>query len=132
MKRLLMLILILIGLVCDSQILYADEPGGTTSFWENLRNKLESFTPREKTTSTTTATAGVRGAPMASDDMYWKGEASSQTIDSDELEEFKKAIALVDSGDKKQAQNAFSEFIKKYPDSPLRKDADQALELSTP
>ncbi len=130
MKRLLMLILM--GLAFGSQLLHADEQGATSSFWEKLKEKLESFTPREKVTSTTTATAGVRGAPMASEDVYWKGEASAQTIDPDELEAFKKAIAFIDAGDKQQAQIAFAEFIKKYPDSALRKDANQALAFSTP
>ncbi len=133
MKRLLMLILM--GLAFGSQILYADEQGGTLSFWEKLRKKLESFTPEKKSVvTTTTATGGVRGAPMASEDLYWKGEVSAQTqtIDADELEAFKKGIAFVDAGDKQQAQAAFSEFIKDYPDSSLRKDADQALALSAP
>jgi TolA-binding protein len=128
MKKLL--ILILMGLAFNSQALYAEEQSDTLSFWKKLRNKLESFTPQKKVTSTN-ATGGVRGAPMASDDIYWKGEVTAQTIDADEFEAFQKALASVDSGDKQQTQTAFSEFIKKYPDSSLRKDADQALALST-
>jgi TolA-binding protein len=127
MKKLLMIILM--GLAFGSQTLYADDQDGTQSFWEKLRNKLESFVPREKVTSTT-ATGGVRGAPAASEEIYWKGEASTQTIDPDELAAFNKALAFVDSGDKAQAQSAFSEFINTYPDSPLRQDADQAMALS--
>ena len=36
-------------------------------------------------------------------------------------------MALAEAGDMKQAQTAFTEFITKSPDSPLRKDADLAL-----
>jgi TolA-binding protein len=128
MKRLLLLILM--GLAFNPLILHAGDQGDTMSFWERLRSKLESFTPQKKVTATN-ATGGVRGAAMESEDVYWKNDASAQTIDSDELEAFKKAMALIDSGNKKQAQAAFSEFIKKYPDSTLRKDADQALVYAT-
>ncbi len=131
-NRLLMLILILMGLAFGSQLTYADEQGGSADFWEKLRNKIDSFTSREKDMTPTTATAGVRGAPVASDDIYWKGEAPIHSIDPDELQAFKNAMGFVDAGDHKQAQAAFSEFISTYPDSPLRKDAEQALVFSTP
>jgi TolA-binding protein len=129
MNRLIMLLLV--GLAFGSQVLYAAGQGDTASFWERLRSKLESFTPQNRVTITN-ATGGVRGAPMATEDMYWKGDASTRTLDSVELEAFKKAVAFIDLGDKKQAQTAFSEFIRKYPNSSLRKDADQALALSQP
>lgn len=130
MRRLMLLVLM--GIAFNPLMLYAGEQGDTMSFWERLRSKLESFTPQKKVTATN-ATGGVRGAAMASDDVYWKNDASAQTIDSDELDAFKKAVALIDAGNKKQAQVAFSEFIKKYPESTLRKDADQALAYaSTP
>jgi TolA-binding protein len=73
----------------------------------------------------------VRGAAVASEVVYWKNQATGQTIDSDELDAFKKAVKLVEIGDKPQAKTAFSDFIKKYPDSSLRKDADQALALAS-
>lgn len=129
MKKLIMLLFV--GLVFGSQVIYAAGQDDTMSFWAMLRNKLESLTPQNRVTATS-ATGGVRGAPMASEDMYWKGDASAQTVDSVELEAFKKAVAFIDLGDKKQAQTAFSEFIRKYPNSSLRKDADQALAFSQP
>jgi TolA-binding protein len=131
MKKLLMMIFMELALC--SHVLYADEQGGTTSFWDVLKRKLESLTPEKKAVvTTTTATGGVRGAPMASEELYWKGETMPKTIDAEELDAFKRAVALFDSGDKPQAKAAFSEFIRKYPDSLLRRDADQALVLSTP
>ena len=126
MKKLTMLLLL--GLAFGSQALYAGNDS-TQSFWDMLRSKLESLTPQKKVVATN-ATGGVRGAAVASEDVYWKNEATGQTIDSDELDAFKKAVKLFEAGDKGQAKTAFSDFIKKYPDSSLRKDADQALALS--
>jgi len=127
MKKLLMLLLL--GLALGSQVLHAAEKGDRTlSFWEKLRAKIESLTP-QKRSSVTTATGGIRGAAVASDDIYWKDEASAELIAADELDAFTQAMKLTDAEDKAQAQSAFSEFIRKYPASPLRKDADQALAL---
>lgn len=130
MKKLTMLLLI--GLTLGSQALYAGEKSDSTrSFWDMLRSKLEMLTPQKRVTATN-ATGGVRGAAVASEDVYWKNEATGQTIDADELDAFKKGIKLIETGDKVQARTAFADFIKKYPDSSLRKDADQALAFSNP
>ncbi|OGS96025.1 MAG: hypothetical protein A3H31_04920 [Gallionellales bacterium RIFCSPLOWO2_02_FULL_57_47] len=127
MKQLIMLLLL--GLALFSQALHAGEKNDKAlSFWDRLRGKIESLTP-QKQLGATTATGGVRGAFIASEDMYWKNDTSGQTIGSDELEVFTRAMKLTDSDDKAQAQAAFAEFIKQYPQSILRKDADQALAL---
>ena len=122
MKKLTMLFLL--GLSLGSQALYA----GELSFWDKLRLKVESFAPQKKS-SVTTATGGVRGALVASDDLYWKSDASSETIAAEELEAFTRAVKLADADDKAPAQSAFSAFVKKYPGSALRKDANQALAM---
>ena len=128
MKKLAMLFLL--GFALGSQALYAAEKSDSAqSFWSMLRSKIESLTPQKKMTATS-ATGGVRGAAVASEEIYWKNEATGQTIDADELDAFKKAVALIDEGDKAKANAAFAEFIRKYPQSALRKDADQALTLS--
>jgi TolA-binding protein len=98
-------------------------PTSEPSFFDRLRMKLERITPQKKI-SATTAVGGVRGAPVESTDVYWKGEA--KPVDAGEVAAFQKAMALVDEGKKDQAQAAFADFTKKYPDSPLRKDAEQA------
>ena len=95
-------------------------------FWEMLRMKIEQLTPQKKL-NTTTAVGGVRGAAVEVADVYWKGETKPQFIDSDELTVFQKAMSLVEAGQKDQAQTAFTDFAKIYPNSPLRKEADQAL-----
>ena len=81
----------------------------------------------QKNVAATTAVGGVRGAQVTANDTYWKGEKAEQKVDPEELAAFQKAMALAEAGEVKQAQAAFAEFVKKSPDSPLRKDADQAL-----
>ena len=119
--------LLLLYMAVGTQTLYAEGKSDVSlSFWDKLRAKIEQMAPQKKVTATT-AVGGVRGAKMATDDVYWKGEKVAQSIDADELEAFKKAVALAAAGDLASAQAAFSEFITKNPDSALRKDADQAL-----
>jgi TolA-binding protein len=130
MKKLMMFVLFAVSI--GAQPIYAaDKTGSIQSFWDMLRSKLESLTPQKKVTATN-ATGGVRGAAVESEDVYWKNEATGQAIDAGELDAFKKAFKLNETGNKEQASTAFSEFIKKYPDSSLRKDADQALALLKP
>jgi TolA-binding protein len=97
-----------------------------SGFWEKLRMKVEQMTPQKKL-ATTTAVGGVRGSAVEASDVYWKGEAKPQSIDSDELTAFQKAMTLVEAEQKEQAQAAFTEFAKAYPNSLLKADADQAM-----
>lgn len=126
MKKIISLLL-LAAMALGSPMLHAAEKNDASlGFWEKLRAKIEQMAPQKKL-SATTAVGGVRGAKMAADDVYWKGEKSAQPIDADELEAFKIAMALATAGDLVKAQTAFTEFVAKNPESPLRKDADQAL-----
>lgn len=124
MKRLIAL-LVLLGVVLAAPAYSADEKQDG-SLWERLRKKIELLTPKKKI-QTTTAVGGVRGAQADADDVYWKGEANNQSIDADELAAFKKAMSLVDAGDVAGAHAAFSDFLKKHPDSRLREDAEMAI-----
>jgi len=130
MKKLMMFVLFA-AYIGVQPIYAADKTDSIQSFWDILRSKLESLTPQKKVTATN-ATGGVRGAAVESEDVYWKNEATGQAIDAGELDAFKKAFKLNETGNKEQASTAFSDFIKKYPDSSLRKDADQALALLKP
>lgn len=126
MKKMITL-LVLLGTALGSTAIYAAEAGdGSMGFWEKLRRKVELMAP-QKNVAATTAVGGVRGAQVTANDTYWKGEKAEQKVDPEELVAFQKAMALAEAGEVKQAQAAFAEFIKKSPDSPLRKDADQAL-----
>lgn len=124
MKRLVSLFVLLgIVLAAPLQVSAADEE---LSLWERLRKKIELLTPKKKLT-TTTAAGGVRGSLADADDVYWKGEAEQVAVDADELKAFTNAIELVDSGKMDEAKAAFADFVKQYPDSSLRKDAEAAL-----
>ena len=124
MKKLIAL-LVLSGVVLAAPAYSADEKQDG-SLWERMRKKIELLTPKKKI-SATTAVGGVRGSQADAEEVYWKGEAKAQPIDADELAAFKKAIALVDSGDMTGAKVAFSDFLVKHPDSRLRDDANAAL-----
>ena len=125
--RKLINLLLLACMALASPTLYAEgKSEGSPSFWETLRAKIEQMAPQKKVTATT-AVGGVRGAKMATADVYWKGEKVAQAVDADELEAFQKAMELATAGELVKAQEAFAEFVTKNPDSPLRKDADLAL-----
>jgi TolA-binding protein len=126
MKKIFALILVLLSSFVSSAIYAADNNSAPVSLWEKLRKKVESFTPQKKI-SATNAVGGVRGALSDANDIYWKGEATHEEVDADEMDAFKKAMSLGETGETNQAQAAFASFIKEHPDSPLRKDADQAL-----
>ena len=129
MKKLIALF-VLLGVVLASPV-YSADVKQEVSLWERLRMKIEMLTPKKKI-STTTAVGGVRGSQADADDVYWKGEAKAQPVDAEELAAFKKALSLADAGDVAGAQSAFSDFLKKHPDSRLREDAEQALTLLQP
>src|SRR3970040_2668859 len=95
MKRLIAL-LVLLGVVLAAPAYSADEKQDG-SLWERLRKKIELLTPKKKI-QTTTAVGGVRGSQADADDVYWKDEANTQSIDADELAAFKKAISLGHAG----------------------------------
>ncbi|GAB4116903.1 MAG: hypothetical protein Fur0026_04640 [Sideroxydans sp.] len=122
MKKIIAL-LVFLGIALASPVQASDQE---LSLWERLRKKIELLTPKKKL-STTTAAGGVRGSLADADDVYWKGEAKPVAIDENELAAFSKAIALVDAGNTADAQAAFTQFVKQYPDSSLRTDAEAAL-----
>lgn len=123
----LIISLLLVSMSLVSQTTHAEGKAEIQlTFWDMLRSKIEQIVPQKKV-SATTAVGGVRGAKMATDDVYWKGEKTVQTLDADELESFKGAMSLAAIGELAKAQAAFTEFVAKNPESPLRKDAEQAL-----
>jgi len=126
MKKIFALIFILACAFASPEVFAAENNAKPVSLWEKLRKKIETFTPQKKI-GATNAVGGVRGALADANDIYWKGEVTHEVVDADEMAEFKKAMDLGAAGETSQAQAAFSEFIKAHPDSPLRKDADQAL-----
>ncbi|HEY6094523.1 MAG TPA: hypothetical protein VIU93_06180 [Gallionellaceae bacterium] len=127
MMRKSIALLLALGMGLGVTSLHAAEVSDASQgFWEKLRRKIELMAP-QKNVSATTAVGGVRGAQVTANDTYWKGEKTAAQIDADELAAFQKAMALAEAGKPQDAQAAFAEFVKKNPDSSLRKDAEQAL-----
>lgn len=91
-----------------------------------LRTKVETLTP-QKQLNVATAVGGVRGAAAGADDIYWKGESRDLLIDADELGAFQKALGLVEANKAAEAKAAFADFVKQYPDSRLKADAEEAI-----
>jgi TolA-binding protein len=109
-------------------ISYAEEGKDQEGFWSKLRSKIESITPKKKST-VTTAVGGVRGAQDESAKvLYWKGKEIDEEISADELDKFKSALECAMNGNADESLKMFDEFIAQYPQSPLREDAVKAVE----
>jgi len=115
----------LCGVVLSAPV-FSVEEGQDVSLWKRMRYKIDQLTPKKKI-NITTAVGGVRGDRADAGEVYWKGEGKKQAIDSDELKAFREALSLVDAGYLPMAQSAFGDFLKKFPESRLREDAEQAL-----
>ena len=105
-----------------------DESG----FWSKIKSKVESITPKKKTT-VTTAVGGVRGARDDSAKVvYWKGKEIDEQIAPDELDKFKSALEYAIEGNTEESLKHFDEFLAQYPKSPLREDAVKAVKKLRP
>jgi TolA-binding protein len=126
MKRTAVLITICIALILSAYApaMAADQ---ATGFWAKLKAKAQSVTPK-KEAPTTTAVVGVRGADNeAEDTLYWKGKEKTIKVDAEELRKFNSALDTAMQGNRADASRLFSEFVAEYPESPLRADAQEAL-----
>jgi TolA-binding protein len=116
---------VLLGLFMAVSTVQAAEGEG---FWGSLASKLHKLAPTRKSTATT-AVGGVRGTKGEGDDIYWKGREKSVEIGEDELEKFNQAVESRGKGDTELALKQFDEFLRYFPKSTLRADAQQAVEL---
>ena len=115
------------GVLLMSGTAIADDtkPAG---LFDGFRKKIEVLTPKKKL-QTTTAVGGVRGAQADAGELYWKGEAMDAGIDAEELAAFEESLTQAEAGNKTQARKGLNEFIRNYPQSQLRGDAEQMLSL---
>jgi len=75
-----------------------------------------------------TAVGGVRGAAEdANDSLYWKGKENQVQVPEEELDMFNSALDMAVEGKNAEAMKRFEEFLAKYPESTLKKDASDAL-----
>jgi TolA-binding protein len=96
-------------------------------------NKFKSMSPKNETVvRETTVTMGVRGAQTTSTILqpYWKDDKTSDKQFMQQLEDFAQAQGLADKGEMEAANSAFNGFIKKYPQSDLKPNAQFAEALT--
>ncbi len=118
--------ILLLGMVLAGNALAEEEKKAEEGLLESLRKKIEILMPKKKL-QTTTAVGGVRGSKADANELYWKGEKGEEGIDADELAAFDEALALAEAGEMAKAEEQLGAFIKNYPKSQLREDAEQAL-----
>jgi TolA-binding protein len=120
------IIILMLGLLLTGNALAEEEKKEEEGLLDALRKKIELLMPKKKL-QTTTAVGGVRGSKADANELYWKGEKGEEGIDADELAAFDEALALAEAGQMDAAEKELSAFIKSYPSSQLREDAEQAL-----
>ncbi len=122
--KLLLVFAIVFAVFIAGEVLAAEKD----DFWGNLQAKLQKITPTKKA-ATTTAVGGVRGAKNdPKEDVYWKGKEKSQAVTEEELKKFNLALDTKLKGNNEQALKLFDDFLKSYPQSPLRVEGLQAVE----
>lgn len=97
--------------------------------------KLRSYVPRSnlgRAENSQTQIAGVRGDESTTSQLepYWKGDKSDDPAYTKEIGALGKAIKLADEGKLKAAAKAFDAFLKTYPDSSLKPNAQFGLGLA--
>lgn len=123
MKRLLISCMVI---VFAASAPFAAGKGKEVGFWDKLKNKVETLTPR-KTTETTTAVGGVRGAKDMTQALHWKGEETEIKVQEVELKKFNLALEQALEGNVQESLKRFEDFLAQYPESPLYEDAEKAI-----
>lgn len=106
--------------------------GALYSVW----TKLRSFNPRVRTQQVTgnqvIATAGIRGSQGTETlfTPYWKDDKTSDTDFLAEVDAILAAQNLADDGKLSEAELAYGDFIKNYPDSDLLPNAEFAKAMT--
>lgn len=131
-KRILTAVLVI--LLGFSAAAIAEEPAkkesGFSEWLKSMQQKVNQLVPK-KSVSLSTGVAGVRGAKEDSPaKLYWKGKQGDETINEEELAEFKEGLDRAAKGDTSGAIHEFDEFLKLYPDSPLVPDVKKALDMA--
>jgi len=94
-------------------------------------SKFRSLSPKNtnKPMKRTAATAGIRGEETTSSILkpYWKDDKTNDKKFVQQLQDFAHAQKMADDGNFQQANQAFGGFMKSYPDSDLRPNAQFAV-----
>jgi len=114
----------------------AEERSSLQSLLDEMWSRLRQYGPKlsAKETGTTTVVAGVRGAESTASALtpYWKGDKTKDPAYVAEVNAFNGAQTLAERGDYPAAATAFEKFLKDYPASSLKPNAEfgQALAVS--
>lgn len=143
MKRVLILIaLMLPAYVCaeevpSSQALKQTE---SKSVFKGLLfkvwNKFKVLSPKKNDKNyakgTVIATAGIRGAETTSSILkpYWKDDKTNDKQFVEQLQDFAQAQTMADDGKLKEANQAFTHFMDKYPGSDLKPNAQFGMAIT--
>lgn len=112
----------------------AEERGALQNMLDEMWSRLRQYGPKlgAKDTEKGTLVAGVRGAEATTSSLepYWKGDKTKDATFVAEVGAFNAAQALAERGDYKAATEAFDKFLKDYPASSLKPNAEFGLALA--
>lgn len=113
----------------------AEKAGTLQRLLDEMWAKLRTYAPKLNTSDSRTPTVvvvGVRGAESTGTQLkpYWKDDRSADPAYAQELSAFNDAQAAADAGDSKKAVAQFDAFLKTYPQSKLRSNAQFGLGLA--
>ncbi|MBI5643762.1 MAG: hypothetical protein HY954_09855 [Deltaproteobacteria bacterium] len=88
---------------------------------------VSSKVQKKKIKQGTAAVSGVRGdAEKAPDELYWKDAIE---LGTDEAKEFAGIIDHIERGENDTAILKLEDFLKSYPNSPVKGDAEEGLSI---
>jgi TolA-binding protein len=116
------------------EIQKAEERSGLQSLLDEMWSRLRQYGPKlsVKETEKTTVVAGVRGAESTASTLtpYWKGDKTKDPAYVAEVNAFNGAQTLAERDDYPAAATAFEKFLKDYPASTLKPNAEFGLALA--
>ncbi len=123
------LVLFMIGCVAPVQA----KEWNLKDWLKELQSKVMRTEKRHK--KRVVAAAAVRGSKKkkaSSQKLYWKGKKTKKPVTQEELDAFKKVLALIEDEKTDKAAESLEAFIEKNPESALLADAEQTLALLKP
>lgn len=140
MKLVILLVVFLIpaAMAADQapriEIQKAGERGGLQGLLDEMWSRLRQVGPKLSTREIekTTVVAGVRGAESTTSTLspYWKGDKTKSPAHVAEVSAFNGAQMLAERDDYPAASAAFERFIKDYPNSTFKPNAEFGLALA--
>jgi TolA-binding protein len=112
----------------------AEERSGLQSLLDEMWSRLRQYGPKlsTKDSEKITVVAGVRGAESTASTLtpYWKGDKTRDPAFVAEVNAFNAAQTLAERDDYPAAAAAFEKFLREYPASSLKPNAEFGLALA--